>query len=221
MVLAGGRRRRPADRDPPADAGHSQARHVSDHPVPRGDEALGVEPADAFRTGRCSSSASPSSLLAVAALAGPILVTPAREAAWRDAGGTSGRAEDRTAAPEDELRSAAVARTFARLRLRDAVADARPVARNSRTPSAGRSSSCRRSGGAPAMRRISRPCPGTSAIRLVRTSDGSADARARDLAAASGAKAVRCGSSSGSRLTPSATEVREIEAARLTSCRYA
>lgn len=63
-------------------------------------------------------------LLAVAALAGPVLVTPAREAAWRARVARAVVLEDRTAAPEDELRSAAVSSTFARARLRDAVADA-------------------------------------------------------------------------------------------------
>lgn len=63
-------------------------------------------------------------LLAVAALAGPVLVTPAREAAWRARVARAVVLEDRTAAPEDELRSAAVSSIFARARLRDAVADA-------------------------------------------------------------------------------------------------
>lgn len=63
-------------------------------------------------------------LLAVAALAGPILITPAREAAWRARVARAVVLEDRSAAPEDELRSAEVARTFARVRLRDAVSDA-------------------------------------------------------------------------------------------------
>jgi hypothetical protein len=63
-------------------------------------------------------------LLAVAALAGPIVVTPAREAAWRARVARAVVLEDRTAAPDDEVRSAAVAAVFARLRLRDAVSDA-------------------------------------------------------------------------------------------------
>jgi hypothetical protein len=63
-------------------------------------------------------------LLAVAALAGPVLVTPGRQAAWRARVARAVVLDDRTAAPEDELRSAAVARTFARARLADAVADA-------------------------------------------------------------------------------------------------
>ena len=63
-------------------------------------------------------------LLAVAALAGPIIVTPLREAAWRGRVARAVVLEDRTAAPDDELRSAAVGAVFARAGLRDAVADA-------------------------------------------------------------------------------------------------
>lgn len=63
-------------------------------------------------------------LLAVAALAGPILVTPAREAAWQERIARAVIVDDRTASAEDELRSAAVGRVFGRLRLADAVSDA-------------------------------------------------------------------------------------------------
>ena len=75
-------------------------------------------------------------LAAVAALAGPVFVTPAREAAWAGRVARAVVLDDRTAPPEDELRSAAVGATFARTHLRDAVGDAvrwlgvqRPAAR--------------------------------------------------------------------------------------------
>jgi hypothetical protein len=63
-------------------------------------------------------------LAAVAALAGPVFVTPAREAAWASRVARAIVLDDRTAPPEDELRSAAVGATFARTHLRDAVGDA-------------------------------------------------------------------------------------------------
>jgi hypothetical protein len=63
-------------------------------------------------------------LAAVAALAGPVFVTPAREAAWAARVARAVVLDDRTAPPEDELRSAAVGATFARTHLRDAVGDA-------------------------------------------------------------------------------------------------
>lgn len=63
-------------------------------------------------------------LLAVAALAGPVIVTPGREAAWVARVARAVILHDRTAAPEDELRTAAVGQTFARDRLHDAVHDA-------------------------------------------------------------------------------------------------
>jgi hypothetical protein len=75
-------------------------------------------------------------LAAVAALAGPVFVTPARQAAWARRVARAVVLDDRTAPPEDELRSAAVGATFARIHLRDAVNDAvrwlgvqRPAAR--------------------------------------------------------------------------------------------
>ena len=73
---------------------------------------------------------------AVAALAGPVFITPAREAMWAGRVARAVVLDDRTAPPEDELRAAAVGATFARARLRDAVGDAvrwlgvqRPAAR--------------------------------------------------------------------------------------------
>lgn len=60
----------------------------------------------------------------VAALAAPIFVTPAREAAWASRVARAVVLDDRAAPPEDELRSAAVGATFARVHVRDAVSDA-------------------------------------------------------------------------------------------------
>ena len=75
-------------------------------------------------------------LAAVAALAGPVFVTPARQALWAGRVARAVVLDDRTAPPEDELRTAAVGATFARAHLRDAVSDAvrwlavqRPAAR--------------------------------------------------------------------------------------------
>jgi hypothetical protein len=63
-------------------------------------------------------------LAAVAALAGPVFVTPAREAAWAERIARAVVLDDRTAPPDDELRAAAVGATFARMHFRDAVGDA-------------------------------------------------------------------------------------------------
>lgn len=63
-------------------------------------------------------------LLAVAALAGPILITPARQAAWATHVARAVVSSERTPPAEDELRSARVGRSFSRDRLRDGVADA-------------------------------------------------------------------------------------------------
>ena len=63
-------------------------------------------------------------LAAVAALAGPVFITPARESTWAARVARAIVLDDRTAPPEDELRSAAVGSTFARTHLRDAVGDA-------------------------------------------------------------------------------------------------
>jgi Aerotolerance regulator N-terminal len=75
-------------------------------------------------------------LAAVTALAAPVFVTPTREAEWAGRVARAIVLDDRTASPEDELRSAAVGATFARTDLGDAVGDAarwlgvqRPVAR--------------------------------------------------------------------------------------------
>lgn len=63
-------------------------------------------------------------LSAVAALATPVFITPAREAAWASRAARAVVLDDSAAPPEDELRSAAVGATFARSRVRDAIADA-------------------------------------------------------------------------------------------------
>jgi hypothetical protein len=63
-------------------------------------------------------------LVAVAALAGPIFVTSARQERWAQRVARAVVLEDRSAPPDDELRSAAVGATFARERLADAVRDA-------------------------------------------------------------------------------------------------
>ena len=111
-------------------------------------------------------------LLAVVALAGPVLVTPAREAAWRTRVARAIVLDDRTASPDDEMRSAAVAATFARARLRDAVADAvrwlerqTPASRELVVLSAFR----RGSTDAADLSAV----PASIGIRLVRTADGS------------------------------------------------
>ncbi len=63
-------------------------------------------------------------LLAVAALAGPILITPGRQAAWATHVARAVVSSERTAPAEDELRTARVGQSFSRERVRDAVADA-------------------------------------------------------------------------------------------------
>jgi hypothetical protein len=63
-------------------------------------------------------------LAAVAALASPVLVTPGRQAAWREQVARAVVVQDRAPAADDELRSATVGAVFARDRLRDAVFDA-------------------------------------------------------------------------------------------------
>lgn len=119
-------------------------------------------------------------LLAVAALAGPILITPAREAAWQARVARAVIVDDPTAAAEDELRSAAVGRAFARQRLADAVGDAvRWVERQ--TPST------REIVVLSAFRRGSVDAadfgtvPAHIGIRLVRTADGNS-VREREIA---------------------------------------
>jgi hypothetical protein len=152
-------------------------------------------------------------VLAIAALAGPVLVTPAREAAWRTRVARAVVLEDRTAAPEDELRSAAVARTFARQRLRDAIADGvrwleqqDPGAREVVVLSTFRRGATDAADFAAVPRQIG--------IRLVRTSNGSGT-REREISRLlwRDGRVVRV----IERLTllAGATEVREVEAAAL------
>lgn len=112
-------------------------------------------------------------LMAVAALAGPIVVTPAREAAWARRVARAVVLDDRTAAAEDELRSAAVGATFARARLGDALRDAvrwldeqEPVAREIVVLSA-----FRRQALTPADLDA---VPSGVGVRLVRTAEGTA-----------------------------------------------
>jgi hypothetical protein len=151
--------------------------------------------------------------LAIAALAGPVLVTPAREAAWRTRVARAVVLEDRTAAPEDELRSAAVARTFARQRLRDAVADGvrwlelqDPGAREVVVLSAFRRGATDAADFAAVPRQIG--------IRLVRTADGSGT-REREISRLvwRDGRAMRV--IERITLSAGATEVREMEAATL------
>jgi hypothetical protein len=152
-------------------------------------------------------------VLAIAALAGPIVVTPAREAAWRARVARAVVLEDRTAAPEDELRSAAVARTFARQRLRDAVADGvrwleqqAPSTREIVVLSAFRRGSTDAADFA--------AVPPHVGIRLVRTADGS-ETREREISRLlwRDGRAVRV--IERLTLTAGATEVREVEATTL------
>jgi len=152
-------------------------------------------------------------LLAIAALAGPIVVTPAREAAWRARVARAVVLEDRTAAPEDELRSAAVARTFARQRLRDAVADGvrwleqqAPSTREIVVLSAFRRGSTDAADFA--------AVPPHVGIRLVRTAEGSGT-REREVSRLlwRDGRAVRV--IERLTLSASATEVREVEATTL------
>lgn len=149
-------------------------------------------------------------LLAVAALAGPIWVTPAREAAWRARVARAVVLEDRTASADDELRSAEVGRTFARQRLRDAVSDATrwleqqdPNTRELVVLSAFRRGATDAADFA--------TVPSEIGIRLVRTSDGSA-VREREISRLvwRDGRAVRV--LERMTLRPEATELREIDA---------
>ncbi len=63
-------------------------------------------------------------LLAVAALAGPIIVTPSRKAEWASHIARAVVTAERTAPAEDELRSAHVGKAFSRAWLQDAIDDA-------------------------------------------------------------------------------------------------
>lgn len=152
-------------------------------------------------------------LLAIAALAGPVLVTPAREAAWRSRVARAVVLEDRTAAPQDELRSAAVARTFARQRLRDAVADGvRWLERQEPTALEVVVLSAFRRGSTDAADFAN--VPANIGIRLVRTADASA-LREREISRLlwRDGRVVRV--IERLRLTPHATEVRELESTAL------
>jgi hypothetical protein len=149
-------------------------------------------------------------LIAVAALAGPIVVTPAREAAWRARVARAVVLEDRTAAPDDELRSAAAGRTFARQRLRDAVSDAvrwleqqEPSTREIVVLSAFRRGVTDAADFA--------TVPAHIGIRLVRTADGSG-VREREISRLvwRDGRAVRV--LERMTLGPDATELREIDA---------
>jgi hypothetical protein len=149
-------------------------------------------------------------LIAVAALAGPILVTPAREAAWEARVARAVILDDRSASPDDELRSASAGRTFARQRLRDAVSDAvrwlerqRPNRREIVVLSAFRR------GGTDASDFSA--VPDQIGIRMVRTSEGNA-VRAREISRLvwRDGRAVRV--LEQMTLRPEATELREIDA---------
>ncbi|MEZ5284575.1 MAG: BatA domain-containing protein [Vicinamibacterales bacterium] len=63
-------------------------------------------------------------LVAVAALAGPIFLTPARRTEWASRVARAIVLDDRTASPDDELRSASPGIVLARERVGDAVRDA-------------------------------------------------------------------------------------------------
>ena len=153
-------------------------------------------------------------LLAVAALAGPVLVDARARSGLRVRGWRARSVlEDRTAAPEDELRSAAVARTFARQRLRDAVADGvrwlgqqEPTTREIVVLSAFRRGSTDAADFA--------AVPNDLGIRLVRTGDGSSR-REREISRLlwRDGRVVRV--IERITLTPEATEIRELESATL------
>ena len=121
--------------------------------------------------------------------------------------------EDRTAAPEDELRSAAVARTFARQRLRDAVADGvrwlhqqEPTAREIVVLSAFRRGSTDAADFA--------AVPGHVGIRLVRTADGSS-LRQREISRLLWRDGRLVRVIERLTLTPHATEVSEVQSTTL------
>lgn len=152
-------------------------------------------------------------LLAVTALAGPILMTPAREAAWRARVARAVIVDDRAAAAEDEVRSAAVGRTFARQRLGDAVSDAvRWVERQEPTTREIVVLSAFRRGAVDAADFAA--VPSHIGIRLVRTAEGNG-VRERELSRLvwRDGRAVRV----VERLTlgPEATKLREIGATPL------
>jgi hypothetical protein len=152
-------------------------------------------------------------LLAVAALAGPIVITPAREAAWRSRVARAVVLDDRTAAPEDELRSAAVSRMFARQRLGDAVGDAvrwleqqAPNTRELVVLSAFRRGSTDAADFA--------PVPAPIGIRLVRSAAGSS-VREREISRLTWREGRAVRVLERLTLTPLATELRELSAVPL------
>jgi hypothetical protein len=149
-------------------------------------------------------------LLSVAACAGPIVVTPAREAAWRARVARAVVLDDRTAAPEDEVRSAAVGAVFARARLGDAVSDAvRWLEHQAPTTKEIVVFSAFRRGAAAGADFVAVPAP--IGIRLLQRADTSA-VREREIARLTwrDGRAVRV--TNQLFLTPAETEVREIRA---------
>jgi hypothetical protein len=147
-------------------------------------------------------------LFATAALAGPIIVTPARETAWRSRMARAIVLDDRTAAPDDEVRSAAVGAVFARARLRDAVADAvRWLERQSPNSRELVVLSAFRRGSTDAADFAAVP-PDTG-IRLVRTGDGS-PARTREVSRLTMREGQTVRITEQIVLTPTTTEIREV-----------
>jgi Aerotolerance regulator N-terminal len=152
-------------------------------------------------------------LAAVAALAGPVLVTPARQAVWARRVARAVVLDDRTAPPEDELRSAAVGATFARMHLRDAVGDAvrwlgmqRPVAREIVVFSAFRR------GTVSAGDLVG--VPEDVSVRLIRSSDATS-VREREIARLQLRDEGLVRVTERLTLGPTTTEVQEIRAERL------
>jgi hypothetical protein len=152
-------------------------------------------------------------LAAVAALAGPVFVTPAREAAWAGRVARAAVLDDRTAPPEDELRSAAAGANFARAHLRDAVGDAvrwlgaqRPAAREIVVFSAFRR------GTVSAGDFVD--VPDDVSVRLIRSSDATS-VREREIARLQLRDEGLVRVTERLTLGPTTTEVREIRAERL------
>ncbi|MGE0460306.1 MAG: BatA domain-containing protein [Vicinamibacterales bacterium] len=154
-------------------------------------------------------------LVAVAALAAPIFITPARQAAWASRVARAVVLDDSAAPPEDELRSAAVGATFARSRVQDAISDAarwladqRPARREIVVLSAFKR------GAVDAADFVG--VPPEVGIRLVRSSDGTA-VREREITRLElrdeGAVRVL----ERVTLAPGATEVREVRAEPVSS----
>jgi hypothetical protein len=153
-------------------------------------------------------------LLAVAACAGPILVTPAREAAWRARVARAVVLDDRTAAPDDEVRSAAVGAVFARARLRDALSDAvRWLDRQAPTTREIVVLSAFRRGATDAADFAA--VPAHIGIRPIRSA-GSTAVREREIARLTWRDGHAVRVTEQLSLTPAETEVREIRAEVLT-----